>query len=85
VLRVHLAELGIVSATGLVGITSLAAIVRDDSDLRLAVPTADMRKKLATDYERMSAMIFATPPNFEAVVKSIEDLEHFLNKEPVVG
>lgn len=49
------------------------------------VPTADMRKKLATDYGRMSAMIFAMPPDFEAVMKSIEDLERFLNKEPVVG
>lgn len=45
------------------------------------VPTADMRKKLATDYDRMSAMIFATPPDFEAVMTSIEDLERFLNKE----
>lgn len=45
------------------------------------VPTADMRKKLAADYERMSAMIFATPPDFEAVVTSIEDLERYLNKE----
>lgn len=30
-------------------------------------------------------MIVATPPDFEAVMKSIEDLERFLNKEPVVG
>jgi transposase len=34
-LRAHLAELGIVRATGLVGIISLAAIVRDDRDMRL--------------------------------------------------
>jgi hypothetical protein len=45
------------------------------------VPTADMRKKLASDYKRMSAMIFATPPDFEAVMTSIEDLERYLNKE----
>ena len=43
------------------------------------VPTADMRKKLATDYERMSAMIFGTPPEFEAVMVSIQELEHLLN------
>ena len=49
------------------------------------LPTADMRKKLATDYDRMSAMIFATPPDFEAVMKSIEDLERFLNKDPIAG
>ncbi|WSH69116.1 nucleotidyl transferase AbiEii/AbiGii toxin family protein (plasmid) [Rhizobium ruizarguesonis] len=49
------------------------------------VPTADMRKKLATDYERMSAMIFATPPDFETVMTSIEDLERFLNKEQAIG
>jgi len=34
-LRAHLAELGIVRATGLVGIISLAAVVRDHSDPRL--------------------------------------------------
>ncbi|WP_209857328.1 nucleotidyl transferase AbiEii/AbiGii toxin family protein [Rhizobium herbae] len=45
------------------------------------VPTADMRKKLATDYDRMSVMIFATPPEFEALMKSIADLERYLNKE----
>jgi hypothetical protein len=45
------------------------------------VPTADMRKKLAADYERMSAMIFATPPEFEAVMTRVKDLERFLNKE----
>ncbi|NKK54368.1 nucleotidyl transferase AbiEii/AbiGii toxin family protein [Rhizobium leguminosarum bv. viciae] len=49
------------------------------------VPTADMRKKLATDYERMSAMIFATPPDFETVMTSIEDLERFLNREQAIG
>ncbi|TCU13879.1 nucleotidyl transferase AbiEii/AbiGii toxin family protein [Rhizobium laguerreae] len=45
------------------------------------LPTADMRRKLASDYERMSAMIFATPPKFEAVMTSIKELERFLNKE----
>lgn len=44
------------------------------------MPTADMRKKLATDYERMSAMIFGTPPNFEEVMDSIEALEIFINE-----
>lgn len=43
------------------------------------VPTADMRKKLAADYERMAAMIFGTAPTFEAVMASIEELETFLN------
>jgi len=43
------------------------------------VPTDDMRKKLAADYERMSAMIFGVPPSFDDVMKSIKDLESFLN------
>ncbi|ATU95269.1 nucleotidyl transferase AbiEii/AbiGii toxin family protein [Phyllobacterium zundukense] len=43
------------------------------------VPTPAMRKKLAADYDRMSAMIFATPPGFEAVMKSIEELEAAVN------
>jgi hypothetical protein len=44
------------------------------------VPTADMREKLAADYERMSAMIFGTPPTFAEVMASIEGLEKFLNE-----
>ena len=43
------------------------------------VPTADMRAKLAADYERMSAMIFGTPPTFADVMASIEALEQHLN------
>lgn len=43
------------------------------------VPTADMRAKLATDYERISAMIFGTPPTFADVMASIEALEQHLN------
>lgn len=46
------------------------------------VPTVDMRKKLAADYERMSAMIFGTAPAFETVMASIEAIEHFLNAGP---
>jgi len=43
------------------------------------VPTEDMRKKLASDYQRMSAMIFGKPPAFDDVMSSIEALETFLN------
>lgn len=43
------------------------------------MPTEDMVKKLASDYERMSAMIFATPPKFEELMLSIEELENFIN------
>lgn len=43
------------------------------------LPTSEMRKKLASDYERMSAMIFGTPPEFGSVMDSIEELEAFLN------
>lgn len=43
------------------------------------VPTEDMRKKLAADYQRMSAMIFGKPPAFDDVMSSIETLEKFLN------
>ena len=43
------------------------------------VPTAEMRAKLAADYERMSAMIFGTPVEFAEVMASIETLERHLN------
>jgi hypothetical protein len=43
------------------------------------MPTPEMRKKLASDYERMSAMIFGTPPEFGPVMASIEELESYLN------
>lgn len=46
------------------------------------VPTADMRTKLAADYERMSVKIFDTPPAFTDVMASIEALEHHLNAAP---
>lgn len=45
------------------------------------VPTEDMRAELAADYERMSAMIFGTPPAFAEVVASIEALEKYLNAD----
>lgn len=43
------------------------------------VPTGEMRAKLAADYERMSVMIFGTPPAFADVMASIEALELHLN------
>lgn len=43
------------------------------------VPTPEMRGKLEADYERMSAMIFGTAPEFGSVMASIEELETFLN------
>lgn len=43
------------------------------------VPTPEMRARLAADYERMSAMIFGTPPAFAEVIASIEALEQYLN------
>lgn len=43
------------------------------------MPTSDMRRKLATDYGKMSAMIFATPPSFDAIMKSIEELQEAVN------
>uniref|UniRef100_UPI0032DAFC5F nucleotidyl transferase AbiEii/AbiGii toxin family protein n=1 Tax=Agrobacterium pusense TaxID=648995 RepID=UPI0032DAFC5F len=46
------------------------------------VPTFDMRQKLAADYQRMSAMIFGKPPDFEEVMASIEALQKFLNDGP---
>jgi hypothetical protein len=40
-----------------------------------------MHAKLAVDYERMSAMIFGTPPAFTDVMASIEALETYLNAD----
>lgn len=44
------------------------------------MPTKEMRKKLAKDYERMSAMIFGTPSGFEDIMSSIEELEALFNR-----
>ena len=44
------------------------------------MPTEEMQKKLEVDYGRMSAMIFGTPPTFEDVMASIEQLQNFINK-----
>ena len=43
-----------------------------------------MRKKFAVDYDRMSAMIFAKPHGFEAVMKSIEALEERYQRGQIV-
>jgi hypothetical protein len=43
------------------------------------IPTEEMLKKLAADYARMTAMIFGKPPDFDGVMKSISELESFLN------
>lgn len=42
-------------------------------------PTPDMREKLTRDYERMSAMIFGDIPEFEIIMRSIAELEGFIN------
>lgn len=42
-------------------------------------PSAPMREKLSRDYDRMSAMIFGEVPRFDEVMKSIDELEAFLN------
>ena len=49
-----------------------------------AVPNSDMMKKLASDYARMSAMIFGNAPPFVAVMASIHELEQFLNVDMAV-
>ena len=41
-----------------------------------------MRKKLAADFDRMSAMIFGEPPAFDDVMASNEALEQHLNAAP---
>lgn len=56
-LRAHLAELGIVRATGLVGIISLAAIVGDDSDLRLPGEARMALEELVEQIETVTARI----------------------------
>lgn len=56
-LRAHLAELGIVRATGLVGIISLAAIVRDDSDLRLPGAARMALEELVEQIEAVTGRI----------------------------
>ncbi|SCX23063.1 Transposase [Agrobacterium sp. DSM 25558] len=56
-LRAHLAELGIVRATGLVGIISLAAIVRDESDLRLPGEARMALEELVEQIETVTARI----------------------------
>lgn len=43
------------------------------------MPTERMMRTLAKDYENMRGMIFGAPPTFEQVMKSISELEHFVN------
>ncbi len=43
------------------------------------MPTEEMVRRLAADYERMSAMIFGARPKFADVMVSIEEMEKFMN------
>lgn len=56
-LRAHLAELGIVRAAGLVGIVSLAAIVRDEGDIRLPNAARMALEELVEQIETVTARI----------------------------
>jgi hypothetical protein len=45
-------------------------------------PDPEMRAALATDYRKMSGMIFNQPPKFDDVMDSIAEIDAFLNDVP---
>ncbi|TWC73278.1 transposase, partial [Rhizobium sp. SJZ105] len=83
-LRAHLAELGIVRATGLVGIISLAAIVRDDSDLRLPGEARMALEELVEQIETVTARIERLDRNILETVRK-DDSARRLTAIPGVG
>jgi hypothetical protein len=65
---------------------------RPDLDLATAAPgsfalrpVSGMRDKLRSDYDAMAGMIFDAVPPFDAVMHSVDELEHLLNANSQLG
>jgi transposase len=84
VLRAHLAELGIVRSTGLVGIINLAAIARDDSDIRLPEAARMALEELVEQIEMVTKRIERRDRQILAAVRKDDDARR-LTAIPGVG
>jgi transposase len=83
-MRGHLAELGIIAATGMTSIAKLTAILRDDQDGRLPHSAKAALLELADQIERLTKRIEVLDSKIIAAVKA-DDAARRLTTIPGVG
>lgn len=71
-MRAHMAELGIIAATGMTSIAKLIAILRDDRDGRLPNSARAALLEMAEQIEKLTARIEALDTKIVAAVKADE-------------
>lgn len=83
-MRAHMAELGIIAATGMTSIAKLIAILRDETDTRLPSAARAALLEMAEQIERLTARIEALDTKIVAAVK-VDDTARRLTTIPGVG
>jgi transposase len=83
-MRAHMAELGIVAATGMTSVTKLIAILRDAEDSRLPSTARTTLLEMAEQIEKLAARIDALDTKIVAAVKADETARR-LTTIPGVG
>ncbi|WP_062212773.1 IS110 family transposase [Aureimonas sp. AU12] len=83
-MRAHMAELGIIAATGMASIDKLIAILRDEADTRLPVAARAALLEMAEQIERLSSRIAALDTKIVKAVKEDETARR-LTSIPGVG
>jgi len=83
-MRAHMAELGIIAATGMASIAKLIAILRDGDDARLPAAARAALLEMAEQIERLTVRIEALDTKIVAAVKNDETARR-LTSIPGVG
>ncbi|WP_062212733.1 IS110 family transposase [Aureimonas sp. AU12] len=83
-MRAHMAELGIISATGMASIDKLIAILRDETDARLPSAARASLLEMAEQIERLSSHIAALDTKIVKAMKEDETARR-LTSIPGVG
>lgn len=71
-MRAHMAELGIIAATGMTSIAKLIAVLRDDRDERLPNSARTALLEMAEQIEKLTARVEALDTKIVAAVKADE-------------
>lgn len=83
-MRAHMAELGIVAATGMTSIAKLIAVLRDGDDTRLPSTARAALSEMAEQIERLTARIETLDAKIVAAVK-VDETARRLTTIPGVG
>lgn len=83
-MRAHMAELGIIAATGMTSVAKLIAVLRDDEDTRLPSAARAALLEMAAQFERLTTRISTLDTKIVAAVKADETARR-LTTIPGVG